>query len=82
MTIEIHQPELEALIEERMQSGAFASVEEVLLQALRTAPKPVPAQKLSGLTGADLMAALQTIPYKDVDLEPYRPHMPVRDVEF
>jgi hypothetical protein len=33
MTIGTHQPELEALIEERMRTGAFASVEDVLLQA-------------------------------------------------
>lgn len=33
MTIEVHRPELEALIQERMASGAFQSVEEVLMQA-------------------------------------------------
>jgi hypothetical protein len=33
MTIEIHTPELEALIMQRMESGGFHSVEEVLLQA-------------------------------------------------
>jgi len=32
MTIEIHKPELEALIQERMKSGAFQSVEDVLMQ--------------------------------------------------
>jgi hypothetical protein len=84
MTIEIHQPELEALIHERMQSGAFQSIEDFLLQTLRATPKPVQSSPpLSGRTGADLIAALQSIPYKDVDLEPYRPHMPVSDpVEF
>ncbi len=35
MTIEIHQPEIEALIQQRLQSGAFHDVEEVLLHALR-----------------------------------------------
>ncbi len=35
MTIEIHTPELEALIIQRMKSGGFHSVEEVLLHALR-----------------------------------------------
>jgi len=34
MTIEIQQPELEALIQERMASGNFASVEEFLRQTL------------------------------------------------
>ena len=38
MTIEIHRPELEALIQERMKSGVFESVEDVLMQALKSAP--------------------------------------------
>lgn len=36
MTIEITRPEIEALIQRRLQSGAFADVEEVLLAALRS----------------------------------------------
>ena len=38
MTIEIHKPELEALIQERMKSGEFQNVEDVLLQALKSSP--------------------------------------------
>ena len=38
MTIEIHQPELEALIRQRMDSGAFRNVEDVLMQALKSSP--------------------------------------------
>jgi len=34
MTIEINRPELEALIQKRLQSGSFDSVEEVILRAL------------------------------------------------
>ena len=34
MTIEIHQPELENLIHQRMKSGAYQSVEDFLLHAL------------------------------------------------
>jgi hypothetical protein len=36
LTIEIHRPELEALIVERMRSGAFQNVEDVLMQALKS----------------------------------------------
>jgi len=39
MTIEITQPETEALIEQRMATGAFSDVEDVLLQALKAAPQ-------------------------------------------
>jgi len=36
MTIEIQRPELEALITQRLQSGLFQNVEDVLIQSLRT----------------------------------------------
>jgi hypothetical protein len=36
MTIEIHKAELEALIQERMKTGAFQTIEDVLIQALKS----------------------------------------------
>jgi hypothetical protein len=44
VTIEIHQPEIEALIEQRLASGAFEDVEALLLRALKTAPVPAAAK--------------------------------------
>jgi len=83
MTIEIHRPELEALIQERMKSGVFQSVEDVLMQALKSAP---PVTELSGeaatRTGADLIAAMQASPYREIDLEPPSARLPVRGVTF
>ena len=83
MTIEIQRPELEALIQERMKSGGFQSVEDVLLQALKSAP---PAAGLSGgtatHTGADLVAAMQSSPYREIDLESASNRLPVRGVTF
>ena len=38
MTIEIHRPELEALIRERMDSGSYQNVEDVLIHALKSSP--------------------------------------------
>jgi hypothetical protein len=38
MSIEIHEPRLEALIEQRMASGQLESVEDLLLQALEASP--------------------------------------------
>ena len=83
MTIDLKQPELQALIRLRMQTGLYGSVEEVLLEALRTAPLPAKAQQAtvpSGRTGADLIAAMQACPYPDFDFEAARLPMPVRDV--
>ena len=42
MTIEIHRPELEALLLERMKAGAFQNVADVIMQALEAAPAPEP----------------------------------------
>ena len=36
MMLEIHRPELEALLMERMKSGAFENFEDVIMQALET----------------------------------------------
>ncbi len=81
MTIEIHRPELEALIMQRMRSGGFHNIEDALMQALETSPvpetRPATAKKR---TGADLIAAIQRSPYRELEIEPERYRMPVRDV--
>ena len=82
MTIEIHQPELEALIQTRLDTGAFESVEDLLIQALKSSPSPTEEQASPRLTGADLIAAMQASPYKEIDLEPSRSQMPIRDCAF
>ena len=38
MTIQITRPEVEALINQRLQSGAFRDAEDVILQALQSSP--------------------------------------------
>lgn len=40
MTIQITKPEVEALINERLQSGVFKNAEDVILQALQSSPQP------------------------------------------
>lgn len=79
MTIEIHKPELEALIMERLKSGSFETIEDVLLQALQSAPVPAGAETR---TGADLVAAMQDSPCKEIDLQTAKVNMPVRDITF
>ena len=75
MTIEITKPEVEALIEQRLRSGAFRNAEDVILHALQSSEP-------ANLTGADLIQALQSSPCRDMDLEPQRDRMPVRDIAF
>ena len=75
MIIEITRPEVEALIQQRLQSGVFTTIEDVILHALRSSEPEHP-------TGADLIDAMQASPYRDIDLEPARDRPPVRDVAF
>jgi len=75
VTIEISSPEVEALIAERIRSGAFSSPEEVILHALR-------ASKATPPTGAALIAAMQASPHKDTEIEPSRGPFPTREVSF
>lgn len=84
MNIEIFQPELQALIQQRLTSGSFEDVEQVLLHALRSSAAPnVQVSRTANGTGLDLVAAMQAMPHKDeIDIEPPRPHMPVRDISF
>lgn len=77
MTIEISRPEVEALILHRMKVGAFSSPEDVILHALYSS-KPKPESR----TGAALIAAMQASPHKDIEIEPSRGPMPVRDVSL
>ena len=87
MTIEIQRPELEALIHERMRSGAFQNVEDVLMQALKASSVPDEkgagrSDEKSSATGAELVKAMQASPFKEIGLEPGRERMPVRDAGF
>jgi hypothetical protein len=71
MTIEITRAEVEALIRQRLRSGAFSNAEGVILDARSSEPIHP--------TGADLIAALQASPCKDIDVEPSRSRPSVRD---
>jgi hypothetical protein len=87
MTIEIQRPELEALILERMKSGFYQSVEDVLLHALKLPLLPVnesagPRTEKVSVMGNELIQAMQASPYKDIYLERGGESMPVRDVAF
>jgi hypothetical protein len=86
MMIEIQGPELEALIQAWMRHGSFDSVEDALLQALRTAQLPLDRtrSRLRGgaePTGLAIVSAFQASPFKEIDLEPMRFPMPVSLVE-
>jgi len=73
VTIEITRPEIEAMIQSRLRKKGSTDAEEIILEALRATEEP-------RRTGADLIAAIQASPYREIDLEPEREVLPVRDV--
>jgi hypothetical protein len=81
MSVIIHQPEIEALIEQRMATGAFADVEAVLLHALESAPIPTSAQPEfpEKLSLVEVCAMVQGLT-EDLDLT--RDPSPGRPVSF
>ena len=60
MTIQITKPELEALINHRLQSGVFKDAEDVIMQALQSsAPPPVPQSDVPAKDIEELFAPLR-----------------------
>ncbi len=85
MTIEIKKPELEALIAERLQSGTFENVEDVLLQALKSSPpqdQAAPSKRQRPPGRKSLAQLFAESPFKGLDLDFERDQDFGRDVEL
>ena len=83
MTIEIHRPELEALIRERMKTGAFHNVEDVLMQALTSSQPPSAGNNGQRAKGRKSLAQLfAESPFKGLDIDFERDPDHGRDVEL
>jgi hypothetical protein len=82
--MEVHiTPELEAKLTysaARQGQNPDELVQDVLTRYFEeAAPLMEVGQRLNGRSGAALIEAMQASPYKDVDLEPRRDRLPVRD---
>jgi hypothetical protein len=83
MTIEIHRPELEALIRERMNSGGFHDAEDVIMQAFRSAPAAEPPHRRTGQELVDACAKVRgLLTDEEVDTLFSRTHSLSRPVDF
>jgi hypothetical protein len=83
MTIEINRPELEALIRERMNRGGFNDVEDVIMQALVSAPAPEPRHRRTGQELIDVCAKVRgLLTDEEVDTLFSRTHSASRPVDF
>ena len=80
MTIEIHQPRLEALIEQRMASGNFQTVEDLLLQMLETSPSDDLDSEPAGRKS--LAQLFAESPFRGMDIEFPRDNSPMRPLDL
>jgi len=89
MNIEIQKPDLAERVIATIRSGRYQNTDELLEKALdalasREAPATGQPKDTDRRTGADLIAALQASPHRELDIEPPRilEAMPARDVTF
>ncbi len=87
MNLEIHNPELAHRVNAHIEAGHFHDMDELIEKGLDALEEKVPALASSGerrRTGADLIAALQASPWRELDIEPPRIRLsvPVRDVDL
>ena len=81
MNLEIHNPELLQRVNAQIQSGHFHDADELIEKALDALEERVRAVVPDRRTGADLIAALQASPYREMDIEPPKVRLTiVRDV--
>jgi putative addiction module CopG family antidote len=80
--MEVHlSPEQEAFIQQRVRTGRFATADKAVQEAVCLLEEQEGCGAASNsMMGSALVAAMQASPYKDIDLEPKRPHLPVHDI--
>ena len=80
--MEVHlSPEQEAFIQQRVRAGRFTTADKAVQEAVSLLEEQESGSAAAnGAMGSALVAAMQASPCKDIDLEPTRPHLPVRDI--
>lgn len=76
MTVIIRLSDEQATALEAKAAAEGLSVEQWIQKLAESGNKPARETR----TGADLIAALQSSPYRDIDIEPQRYRLPVRGV--
>lgn len=82
MNLEIHKPELVQRVQTQIRSGHFQDADELIEKALEALDEQATTAAVpAAATGAAVLAALQSSPYRDIDLTPPRARLTnVRDV--
>ena len=85
MTIEIHSPEVEAIIRSRMAAGGFRNAEDVIVQALMSTPPAEGSANAARRRPAGRKSLAQLFadsPFKGLDIDFERDSDYGRDVEL
>ena len=84
MTIEIHSPEVEAIIHRRMMAGGFKDAEDVIIQALKSSssPETPPASPRRPAGRKSLAQLFADSPFEGLDIDFEREPDYGRDVEL
>ena len=82
MTLEIHTLELKERVRRQIQCRQLHDADELLTRALDALDEkaPLPGSAHDERAGADLIAALQASPYRELEIEPERSRLPVRNI--
>jgi hypothetical protein len=78
MTVIIRLSDEQAAALEAKAAAEGLTVEQWIQKLAESGPKPSHGTR----TGADLIAALQASPHRDIDIEPERYRLPVRGVSL
>ena len=83
MTIQITRPEVEALINQRLQSGGFTDAEDVVLQALlSSATKPTATPGAESALAKDMVELFAPLRGLNLDFEADRKKDIGRDIKL
>ena len=82
MHIEITRPEVEALIERRLRTGAFANPEDVIFDALCSSEPATKTAAGGGLTGRNLVEVCAMVQGLADDLDISRSQSGARPVDL
>ena len=69
MKIEITRPEVEAIINQRLQNGGFKDAEDVVLQALQSSPSKAATPSSNAAVAKDMVELFAPLRGLNIDFE-------------
>jgi hypothetical protein len=82
MTIQITKPEVEALINQRLQTGGFKDAEDVVWQALQSSPSKTTIPSSDAAAAKDMVELFAPLRGLNIDFESDRSKDTGRDINL